>query len=709
MRYHNFDIWIDRKMEGTYPLRAGSETLGEARDFLSLDPDTPDLQEARRRLARQQTTRELLVDFGTRLYGYLFTQGSKGIEALFQRCCGEVLSRQDEGIRLRLRIEAPDLATLPWEFLYSPSSESFLGTSIHTPLVRYLEVFEPILPLPTEPPLRMLIVIPDSPGLNTEDERANLASALTDLEDYVHPTILEGNVTWIRISDALLEERFNILHFIGHGDFREDQAFLQLNSEDRHVEYIGHTKFASLFANHKTMKLVVLNSCKGAEVSSAGPLVGMAPQLVLQGIPAVIAMQYSIYDDVAILFAREFYRSLFKGWASGRVEVAMSHARNRLAGKFPDERAMGTPVLFMRAKEGVLFNLVTGSRVAEIPFSKKQLYRSQAVAQTHEQNIAILDSRQQGCFDPQVQETISTEREELARLKQRLRFRNIALVTAISLALLMVFLGWMRVFDLLGLDTKIETYTVWVGDLFTGKTVSEGIAMIAITEETERALKRPFGSSWRHEHAMLVEGLSQAGAKVIAFDMHFPEPSRYDDEFVAAIRRARERGTAVIVGVAELAGREPVLIGRLREAVTAWGVLCIGRTLGYARTAPLVIVKDGRVIPSLAMATVVPHEEGILEVDRANQEIRALNPATRQLDKIGFAELERVKQPQPFCPAIGEGDMVANLFIDLSPLEVLRYRGWKHAYHESIDPRASTELERFKGKIVLVGVEKKDS
>jgi len=45
---------------------------------------------------------------------------------------------------------------------------------------------------------------------------------------------------------------------------------------------------------------VILNACQSSASSSTQPMVGLAPNLVRRGLPAVVAMQYSIYDDTAV-------------------------------------------------------------------------------------------------------------------------------------------------------------------------------------------------------------------------------------------------------------------------------------------------------------------------------------------------------------------------------------------------------------------------
>jgi CHASE2 domain-containing sensor protein len=701
MRYQNIDLWVDQKTDKGYPLRAASETEGEARDFLSLDLGAADLEEARRRLGARHTDRAFLIAFGTRLYATLFRSAGDVVEQLFNRCCGRASSAADDGVRLRLRIEAPEIARLPWELLYWPSRQCFLGTSIQTPVVRYLEIAEPIRDLTTAAPVRVLVVIPANPELDTGTELANLQQAMAALEPQVELTVLDGAVTLDRISDTLVEQRFHVLHYIGHGDFRDDEALVQLNSGDGAIEYVNHEHFSGLFQNHPTMKLVVLNSCKGAELSPHSPFVGMAPQLLRKGIPAVVAMQYAVADDVAVLFAREFYRSLFRGWARGRIEVAISHARERVAAEFPDDRDIAAPVLFMRAREGVLFNLVTGGRLAGVPFSKKELQRSAAVARTHEQNIELLADLSAASEQPDLREALSSEKEELATLKRQVRLRHVTILASVCVALLVSVSSVVSLFDALTLDTKVESYSMALANLFGTRTFSEHVAILTLTEG-------PPGSG-RPQHVRVLDRLSEAGARVVAFDLFFEVPSPHDDELRQAIERARERGMDVIVGTRDAVGKEPRLIEAFRGAVSGVGALCLGTRLGYAWIVPLTIQPgegEGERIESLALRAVTAFRDAsVKHVDLRHQQIIVESQKRRSSEAIRFSTVGSGEQAGSACPVISGKTTIAGTIIDPSPLGLLRDPVRRYRYDQVLDRPVAGDLDRLRGKIVLVGVE----
>lgn len=65
---------------------------------------------------------------------------------------------------------------------------------------------------------------------------------------------------------------------------------------------------------------------------------------------------------------------------------------------------------------------------------------------------------------------------------------------------------------------------------------TDKVVLIEIGDDTIKKM-----GSWpfeRNYHTMMVNALSEAGAKAIVFDIFFSEPSKYDDEFEAAIKEA---------------------------------------------------------------------------------------------------------------------------------------------------------------------------
>jgi CheY-like chemotaxis protein len=421
IEYRDFDLWIEAPTAEGYPLRASSETQGQAKGWLKLDPMSEPVHAYLEKLAAWATNEAFLIEFGTFLYNSLFTDD---VESLFQLSQGEVIGQEEQGLRVRLRIDPPEISMLPWEYLYSPKKKYFLGASKKTPLTRYLEVFQPIRALRTILPLKVLVVIPSGSGLDTEKERDILTEALDKLGDAVQLKYLEGNVTRITVADALLGERYHVFHFIGHGVFKDDRGYLIFNDKNGGHDWISDDILARFFLDEPWMKLVVLNACEGAKASSAKPMVGMAPKLVERGIPAVIAHQYSIMDKAAICFAREFYRSLSE---VGHVDMAMAHARNQLSIRFPAERSLGAPVLFMRAPNGLIFELKPSIPTPLPPkppeLSSEERRHLENLMATHERNRRVLEEQiaKLGTFAPPHMRTqLEDERVAIEEIKQKL-------------------------------------------------------------------------------------------------------------------------------------------------------------------------------------------------------------------------------------------------------------------------------------------------
>ena len=160
--------------------------------------------------------------------------------------------------------------------------------------------------------------------------------------------------TMRNIRRKLDEKPYNVFHFIGHGVFENNQGHIALVDTDGKAKLLDDERFASFFLGNENLGLVILNSCQGATVSSNQAFAGTAPNLVQKGIPAVVAMQYSIWDNTAKLFADEFYSTLALGFP---VDTVIQKTRNAISQEVGlDKRDFATPVLYMRAKDGIILS-----------------------------------------------------------------------------------------------------------------------------------------------------------------------------------------------------------------------------------------------------------------------------------------------------------------------------------------------------------------
>jgi hypothetical protein len=261
-----------------------------------------------------------------------------------------------KGLRLKLSILSPELAALPWELMYDSRAADYVALSQRTPVVRYLEQQQPIEPLDVTSPLRILAMTASPLDLSSLDiarERQLLEGAVESLRGKVELTWLAGQ-TWSDLQQALWTGEWNVFHFIGHGGFdtRADEGIIVLADPEGQSHHLGATLLGRLLGDSFSLRLVVLNSCKGAFSSSRDIFSSTAATLVRRGTPAVLAMQHEISDEAAIQFSQTFYGAV----ASGRpVDTAVTDARKAISMALVGGAEWATPVLFMRAPNGHIF------------------------------------------------------------------------------------------------------------------------------------------------------------------------------------------------------------------------------------------------------------------------------------------------------------------------------------------------------------------
>jgi CHASE2 domain-containing sensor protein len=289
----------------------------------------------------------------------------------------------------------------------------------------------------------------------------------------------------------------------------------------------------------------------------------------------------------------------------------------------------------------------------------------------------------------------------MLELRQRMRLSRAATAVTITTALLVFFFAWMKLFDFLTLDTRIESFSIALAQLAGGAPVlSPDIKIVAINDATERELGKRFDRSWRREHAILLDRLSAAGAKVVAFDLFLSEPSASDQALTAAARRATKAGTQVYFGAGQNAAASSVQ--ELTTATSGQALLCIGHRMGYASVTPLAVqgattrsslaLLAARLAPAAAIAA--EHRE-VLLTSGAN------------VERVEYSYTQRVERPSPGCAELRKGDVVANMFISLSPLAPIRSAAVSVPYESVLQMQAGTSLaKQFQGATVLVGLNK---
>jgi hypothetical protein len=352
--YETFELLIGARQQDGYPIRILQTLAGEENAFCHLQPENDEeIQEMLERISNHDTDYDFLKDFGSYLFKHIFVDK---IEACFRQHVG-IVQGQEKYLRLRLRIEPPELAALPWEYLYDKESDTFFATDCKRALVRYIPMNSSKRPSLVTPPLRVLVVISnpnDYPPLNVEQEKKSIEEALEKLvtEKKIRLQMLDSALM-ANINQAMRKFSPHIFHFIGHATFSDEKGEIILHDENGAGLSIDDQTFSTFFQNAPDIRVAVFNACETAAISSSHLLSGLAAAVLKHELSAVVGMQYAISDEAAQIFSREFYRSLAVG---DPLEVAISEARKGIfmeIGK--GDREWGNPVLFLRSEDGQLF------------------------------------------------------------------------------------------------------------------------------------------------------------------------------------------------------------------------------------------------------------------------------------------------------------------------------------------------------------------
>ena len=514
VEYLDFEIEIGLGHGREYPLAVIRSPGGEAReqmifpfDELALASRLKDLEIALlrsggKRRTTPSTEESTVQEFGQKLFDALLSGEIRSRYDVSQR----EASRRGLGMRIKLRIQAPELASLPWEFLYDGRRAEYVCLSTQTPLVRYIELPQVIQPLLVAPPLCILGLTASPIGLarlDSENEKQRMENALQDL-------VAAGQVqiTWLEHANRRDLQRtmrrgpWHILHFIGHGGFdsASDEGFIALETERGELDRLPATQLARLLADHVSLRLAVLNSCDGAQGGRMDVFSSTASVLVRRGIPAVLAMQYEITDRAAIEFARGFYEALAEDLP---VDAATAEARKSVSLGLTNTIEWGTPVLFMRGPDGVLFKRPSTEELRRVAGEQAESETAEKAARQRVQdelaavkNLAVESSLRQ------VEKRAAIEKARL--VEERRRELNLNLGEGVTMEFVRIPAGefWMgsdKKKDAQAYDNETPQHKVTLSEYLIGKypvTVAQFAVFARVAGYQTSAEKEGYGWGW---------------------------------------------------------------------------------------------------------------------------------------------------------------------------------------------------------------------
>jgi hypothetical protein len=314
-------------------------------------------------------SKEFFQKFGTKLFHILF---NPKLEAVYRDRLSLARHRTDGALRLNLCFDPldlpPDLALAPWEYVFDPEEELFLASSEGIAFSRSVPTTQYVEPLTVTKPLRILVAIsnpidlqcihPKLTPLDVVKERETIETALKDCK-HVELGFVPDPTSSANLWKSLREFKPNIFHFIGHGVWRDSRPHLVVATDENKVRHMDEDMFRDLLRGQDDLRVVFLSACQSGEVQiqpgeptencpwdetgMSKSLVGIAPELLKIGIPAVLAMQHSVRMDTARRFASRFYQALAR---EDPIDTAVNLAREDLRFEAENRRDFGTPVLY---------------------------------------------------------------------------------------------------------------------------------------------------------------------------------------------------------------------------------------------------------------------------------------------------------------------------------------------------------------------------
>ena len=264
-------------------------------------------------------------------------------------------ARAEGAFRLLLKVDPPELDALPWELMRHDGMPMF--TNSEMPIARVSPSFSRDFEAPRMCwPLRVLVVVGSADkAIQVEAEVDFIREGfrkvcgLVDLEVVKCP----DRECVRKMAEAMQPDVF---HFIGHGDYDEDDLRGYLLLEQENAASIEWTRGAirdDLAGG--VPRLAVLNACQSGRPDEHRGTRAAARGLTELNVPAVIAMQGPIRGEPATHMAKGFYEALSAGQP---LDEAVAQARKAVTRATSDsQRDYALPALILGAPPERIINL----------------------------------------------------------------------------------------------------------------------------------------------------------------------------------------------------------------------------------------------------------------------------------------------------------------------------------------------------------------
>ena len=245
------------------------------------------------------------------------------------------------------------IAAQAWEFIYDPDRRNFLALE-EVNFTRNVLTAIPADRLPERAgAMRILVVVAQPLGLgklSVEEEADVIRSGFRRLLDAKLAEVellLDATPELLHRTLAAAHSPFDILHFIGHGEYRAEEncGYLVFENAEGGVHELDSSTLRQIVCR-RGIRLVCLNACETGRGGREDFSRGVAQALIAGGVPAVVANQYPVLDVSATAFTRHFYWALALGQSIGdaarEARVAVNYS---ISGEAID---WAVPVVFAR-------------------------------------------------------------------------------------------------------------------------------------------------------------------------------------------------------------------------------------------------------------------------------------------------------------------------------------------------------------------------
>jgi CHASE2 domain-containing sensor protein len=293
------------------------------------------------------------------------------------------------------------------------------------------------------------------------------------------------------------------------------------------------------------------------------------------------------------------------------------------------------------------------------------------------------------------------------------------ILSVVMLSGALIAAWWVSLLNIAGIDEWLEERYFQLMDYSEPVQAAPNLRIIFIDEKDVLNGKQASDlEAWRSFHAEVVKSLANAGAKLVAFDMMFPEPANEnieaDRKFAEAIKLVKlESKMRIILGVDE---GEYVISSKLKSVMDKSELGCIkiggmtSNTAGHslrrvmiaestftdASDAPVEVISESEdITPSLSLRVVLSLKGQSAKYDTLHKRLVLLE-GNRIVNTIR-CEIETDRYSDP---------PMRRFFLPLHRINYSRHRITPESY---VKFRKRSSFSDYRGKIVLVGLRTKAS